>query len=466
MVRLRSNNDRLLSSTRRVGTTTRKPWRRRTKRVRPKLTKAQKRDNKKKREDDLEEYQGKIATLRSSIVEKAQEINAEDSSRSVDRIIDDVYQTHRLKNKKTASQFNAFTKMELKAINDALPEGEPKKKANECMKEISLKWNAIPIEDREALTAGTLKEILENRKNREVGSHNSALSAFHDTRTCIDDVKDKLTRLNARTGDESVLLVSRSSSSHYNKPMVFGTSERALEFFNLVFELPVEELAQRYEGYTIAGVGQVARTAGQKLLEAKSNLKRLIFRKLEEAASPTKVGRMFYVNFEEHITLKYRVTLLNWPLPKFCSPSVMTTTVEVETVMQCFTTGTTKFYKMTLDEFTKWKEGYLAGKINQQLGDANQSPVQPQEQGPSDEAPDPTPGPSRVEDSLSNPSPDQAQQPSLQSPVCTQPQSRFVNSMAVTGSDGSVLRIAAKPRRQRKDKGQPRKKNVQVGGTA
>ncbi len=92
----------------------------------------------------------------------------------------------------------------------------------------------------------------------------------------------QLARLNARTGDESILITVRADTSHFNPPEVYTTSKRVDDFFDTGIKVPREEVAARMEGYMISGVEGVVRTYTQQLQQDKKDLALLVIEKLRE----------------------------------------------------------------------------------------------------------------------------------------------------------------------------------------
>lgn len=158
------------------------------------------------------------------------------------------------------------------SINLDVPLNEPRKKIQECMAGIASKWATLTPHERSEITLEKVKALSLARENREVGRHNVPLAAFHDTRLTYTDVveavskqlnfscslilmlKLQLAKLNGRTGDESLLVLVRSDSTHFNAPLVYRTGERVDEFCNLGLKASSEDIGIRMEGYMISGV--------------------------------------------------------------------------------------------------------------------------------------------------------------------------------------------------------------------
>jgi hypothetical protein len=64
---------------------------------------------------------------------------------------------------------------------------------------------------------------------------------------------------------------------------------------------------------------------------------------------------MFYVNFEEHITNKYGIIVVNWPISKFVAPGSIGTRLELETLHHAWSSGATYFRRLNADECAAWK---------------------------------------------------------------------------------------------------------------
>ncbi|KAK7444529.1 hypothetical protein VKT23_015207 [Stygiomarasmius scandens] len=228
--------ERMLSAARSAGTSLRKPWRHRTKRIRLKLTNAEKRRQKAVRDEPTE-------------------IREELGNRTVEQIVEDIMQTHRLKRtQRKASRFNAFVRVEMRRRNADTLEGEDRQKVDACIREIADKWQEMSDEERKAATDEALQELNESQENQFIGRHNSAISAFHDARATLNAVKLELQRLNARTGVESVVISVQSNLAHFLCPDIFVTSDRVPNYFNMAFKQPLVDIAQRLEGYIISGV--------------------------------------------------------------------------------------------------------------------------------------------------------------------------------------------------------------------
>jgi hypothetical protein len=81
---------------------------------------------------------------------------------------------------------------------------------------------------------------------------------------------------------------------------------------------------------------------------------------------------MFYQNFEHYITRAYRITVDNWPLPTFQSPSSIGSYAELELLYRSWSSGVTAFRTLSDQEWRAWTEGQVRGT---ELPPVNPAPV-------------------------------------------------------------------------------------------
>ncbi|THU89588.1 hypothetical protein K435DRAFT_802649 [Dendrothele bispora CBS 962.96] len=476
-----TNFERMLRAARKQSSSTRRPWRHRTKRAAIKLTKAQKAQKKQLCDSEKERYQKRLKEVFASIVDAATALKEEFGKHDVQWYLDEIMQTYRLKQKKRkVGPFQAFVRVEMNAINSTVPEGQRRKKIAECIGDIGKKWAAMSNKEQKEATSSALKELEDGRENREMAHHNSSISAFHDVRTTIEDTKLLLQRLNSRTGVESMLLV------------LWVTSERVGSFFELAFKQTPHAIALRLEGYCISGVEGVACNYVTETIKMKKDLVKLINEKLKIAGGKTHIPRMYYKNFDDHITAKHGIKVINWPLEKFCCPILH----------NAWESGTTSFYKMTKSEWKEWEEkrfedaveGSTSGTVSTptptttgtttpapdeatatppesaECDAASQSPVDPSDVDNSTSTLSLAQGQSENTPSKESAAPAPVPQPVM--PVAVQEKPKrgrkrkavgeinFMNTTAVVGANGDV--VMQKPqRKQRSDAGKARGKREQ-----
>jgi hypothetical protein len=78
---------------------------------------------------------------------------------------------------------------------------------------------------------------------------------------------------------------------------------------------------------------------------------------------------MYYTNFSESITAKWRVVCEGWPLKKFCSPADLSTRNEVELLSNSWKNGTTKFRRLSDEEFQNWEQERFEVAVNEMTGE-------------------------------------------------------------------------------------------------
>ncbi|KAF9059288.1 hypothetical protein BDP27DRAFT_1371644 [Rhodocollybia butyracea] len=179
---------------------------------------------------------------------------------------------------------------------------------------------------------------------------------------------------------------------------------------------------------------------------------------IEECAGRTRV-KMFYKNFEDHITWKTGIIVWNWPFPVFRSPSELASMAELDILQNAWTMGTAHFYMMTLSEFRWWQ---VEQQVKQQEGTAHGSraegehPAVPHSPCPSGD--DGSSGNGTVlQGSHSQPTHSTSDTHS-----CPTPDSRarqgavtFVNSFSVMGAHGTSVTTIKRTGKERSDKGKP-----------
>lgn len=71
---------------------------------------------------------------------------------------------------------------------------------------------------------------------------------------------------------------------------------------------------------------------------------------------------MYYVNFDQHITLKFGVVLENWPLTRFAVPGSFSAIPILSLLYNTFESGATCFRSLTNDEWFEWLTAFKAGQ--------------------------------------------------------------------------------------------------------
>ncbi|KAJ3741073.1 hypothetical protein EV360DRAFT_90380 [Lentinula raphanica] len=170
---------------------------------------------------------------------------------------------------KKISLYSAFISAEMETLNACTP-GGGKQKLNNAVSKIADKW----------------KKISQNKK--EIGTwHNADISANYNMTMSIAHIKEELSRLNRRTGDEPVLLICRGTMTHFHAPESFCSSERTVNFVSTVVKLNANHLAYRMDAYMCSGIEGVARSQAQILLELKHQQKCSVLRATQHRSQRT-----------------------------------------------------------------------------------------------------------------------------------------------------------------------------------
>jgi hypothetical protein len=187
---------------------------------------------------------------------------------------------------------------------------------------------------------------------------------------------------------------------------------------------------------------------------------------LVDIARPDKLSRMFYSNFETHITDKFGIVVVNWPLPQFVSPCALGSRLELQTLHNAWQSGSTYFRRLSREELAQWQKQRLSAPT------ANQPQIS---------TPETTAGTSQVDSSHLSPQPPAHEHDTSQVDAFESPPSNNVSSISGTASvlptsgPGPVPSAGAspgpstgvfavstagvitkKPRKQRSDKGKKR----------
>ncbi|KAJ3831296.1 hypothetical protein F5878DRAFT_549720 [Lentinula raphanica] len=458
--------ERFLSEARAEGQS-RRPWRYRVKpRNVKKLTNQEKLARKQRRSDEKSLYTEKILAVQAMIFDEATKIREECGKYTVKQIVDDIYQTHRLKIRaKRSGMWNAFTSLEMAKINEGKQNlfryysffiesiSRYKERLSNHITEIAKKWATMNEEERMEATKDHIDVLEENRVNREIGHHNTSLAAFHDSRLTLDGCEEALMRLAMCTGNESILITVRSDLSHFNAPRIVVSSNRVVEFFSLAFKMGPDELGKRMEGYMLSGIEGVVTSYAQQLQNEKAKLAQLILDKLQQCAGKTKVSRMLYTNFGERITAPFGIILKNWPPGiKFVCPSSLTTGADVRLLTASFQNDNTHFYKMTASEYAEWSRNpnrfHEAERQTQVVEEQPRS-----ENDPTSDAANATPTSQSIVPSESVTADTSAPSDSTATSSTT---ATFVNSFAVRAEDGTGVAYVQKKRKKCSDANKPR----------
>ncbi|KAJ3871364.1 hypothetical protein F5051DRAFT_446296 [Lentinula edodes] len=451
----------LLDACRKAGSVTRKAWRVRTKRPAVKLSAA---DRKEKRLRWLEKkttYNAAINEIHQQLRDAAAEVHSQFPDHTLERVITDVFQSQRLKDSsKDISRYSVFTSLQMQILNANTPEGQPRQKVNQLSHIIAEKWRGMTEEERVAVTEDEIVVLRERKENKELGMwHNTDISATHDSSMTVSRVKEELTRLAARTGNECILVVTRGSLSRFRPPETYCSSEKSESFLSTVMKTSGADLAMRMDAFMVLGVEGVARNHVQILTEMKSKVSALILQKLKQCAGKYEVKKMFYTNFEEHVTRPFGIVVKNWPLKEFKNPSSISTRADVSILWNAWETGTAHFYMMTHEEHQAWEQKQDKALVEAQgrlqgVREKHAAEQITQEEDHSREEED-VPAGDRGEEG----SPPAANPPHAgEGNPSSTPTTTFVHATVVTDASGVAVHSHSRTRKKRSDAGKPRKK--------
>ncbi|KAI0686977.1 hypothetical protein C8Q76DRAFT_635673, partial [Earliella scabrosa] len=259
------------------------------------------------------------------------------------------------KDPRKPSLWNAFVSLELKKLNAdqaSTPDG-PQRVNSIAIKDLSTRWKAMSPEEQKAVAGAELEKLIERQKNKVQGVQNVKQNACNDTRATLASVSRQLEELHGRTHNEFVLFAVRSDIEDYNPPYVFYSGERMADAMKLLTKISVEDVAVKLEAYCLLGVDGLTHSAREQTVKLKHEVKELILQRLQAACTRYSITKMFYVNFEEHITARFGIFVKNWPLRKFTAPGSLSR-VELEVLLKAWQNNVTQFQELSDDEWAKW----------------------------------------------------------------------------------------------------------------
>ncbi|KAI0686685.1 hypothetical protein BC835DRAFT_1420287 [Cytidiella melzeri] len=326
-------------------------------------------------------------------------------------------QSSKQRQSRQTSRWNAFLSKETRARNETLPPGAPRPKVHDFAPQICNLWKAMSKQEQVAATEEELVQIAGVKEMKKTASHSVALNAFHDARALLASVQSQMESLHNRTGLEMLLLAVRADAQNVSCPQIMRLGSNA----------------------TVSVVSK----------------SKLITKKLHEAVAPCSVSKMFYTNFDMHITEKYGIVVVNWPLPQFVAPGSIDSRLELQTLYNAWLSGSTHFRCLSPSETETWMQQRFSTQVAAAL--ATSPPV---DQGTPDNSSSGTPAdaPALLPDTSSTMP---ASSSTTSVPATSQGTSDLhatLTAMPQTGIfmvSGAPL-VTQKPRKQRSDKGKKR----------
>ncbi|GBE78670.1 hypothetical protein SCP_0115610 [Sparassis crispa] len=202
---------------------------------------------------------------------------------------------------------------------------------------------------------------------RAKAKHNAPINVFYDARSTLNNISRELEGLSQRTGTETLLFAVRSSTDQYNQPFVYASNDRLPEYFYLKTKTDILTFAIKMESYGISGVEGVVMNHVEEILDLKLRISALIIQKLQDI-SPLKISKMYYKGFEERMTARYRITVVNWPLKEFKSPGDISHKGDLQLLYRAWESGTTHFKLLNDEEHKEWEEERFQGRMREMRG--------------------------------------------------------------------------------------------------
>ncbi|KAF8170783.1 hypothetical protein BJ912DRAFT_1066409 [Pholiota molesta] len=465
---------RLLSTQRKYVTAKVRKVHRRIKKVVSKrvLTPVEKALRTERRRKARESLKTDLQACRELVTAEAVKLREKHGGHSVEFYRKAILQEGRLKQGRKVSPWNGWVYLEGIRLNDGAEDGK-RLKAHEITKIAKESW------DKMSPTNDLLPLLLALQKSSR--SERRRLLEFVMRLFLLITTLDEhwscwiMRALHARTSTEVLLVAVRKSNDHYNAPAVLVTSQRVLDFFDISVKENLPDFALKFEAFSLSGVQGVVGNYVQTTLQLKSQLASVILEKLRTVAGMP-VPRMYYSGFDTAITAKYAVILECWPLEKFCSPSDIASRNELNVLLTAFQSGATRFRKLSSMEFELWTTRRLADttqtSATQQNSDAtgttdatgNMDTNATENVNATTNAAHPQPSPFAPHMSASsngndeNTPPPQSTTPLIPAKrkATGAPLQIITYNSGVTTADGTNLGVVKKPRKPRKDKGQPR----------
>ncbi|KAI1782535.1 hypothetical protein LXA43DRAFT_905533 [Ganoderma leucocontextum] len=312
-------------------TQVRNPYRRRKKAI--KLTQEERRAKQAVRDAKKISLTTALMEARKSVMDLAANLAQQFPGHDKEYYHKLIMQMPATKSKRVISEWCAFLSIQMEKHNEGMPIQSDILSHGGILQEISGAWAALSREEKHAVTADKVKELEERRENRLQAVHNTNISACHDARVTLKNVKTELENLHQRTGTTTLLVATRGSVEAFGDPVIHYSDPRVQQFMESTMGATLEDTALRMEAYCVSGVQ-------------------------EDTARRAKRGeikRMNYLNFSDAITGKCGIVAENWAT-RFENPSGLSC-LEVEIALRAWESGTTRFRALTDEEWRAWLEG-------------------------------------------------------------------------------------------------------------
>ncbi|KAI1789728.1 hypothetical protein LXA43DRAFT_1096144 [Ganoderma leucocontextum] len=343
-------------------TQVRNPYRRRKKAI--KLTQEERRAKQAVRDAKKISLTTALMEARKSVMDLAANLAQQFPGHDKEYYHKLIMQMPATKSKHVISEWCAFLSIQMEKHNEELVKENGENTHRDrvtkggILQEISGAWAALSREEKHAVTADKVKELEERRENRLQAVHNTNISACHDARVTLKNVKTELENLHQRTGTTTLLVATRGSVEAFGDPVIHYSDPRVQQFMESTMGATLEDTALRMEAYCVSGVQGVVSNQLERAGILRNQLGNLILAKLQDTARRAKRGeikRMNYLNFSDAITGKCGIVAENWAT-RFENPSGLSC-LEVEIALRAWESGTTCFRALTDEEWRAWLEG-------------------------------------------------------------------------------------------------------------
>ncbi|KAJ3518550.1 hypothetical protein NM688_g9422 [Phlebia brevispora] len=344
-----SARERAPAVTRRQKTTKKNPQR-----TQRKLTNAEVKLRRRRREQELEKYDNWVMSVQDQLWQYVHTARATlFPTRSAKRMHADVVSASLMKDQpeRDTNAWSVYLGVHAKAHNDALPPGQSRLRIThpDIINPIKARWESMTTEERTEAVRDHIPEYEEKRTSDRAGKHTTAAAQAADMSRTIAKVVIELQNLHQRTDAEILLVCCRGGVDDSSKPFEFHTTDRVVTFVKEVTGSDPAKLARQMDGFCASGLAEVRKNYVKQMLDLKKVTALLITEKLAEI-SGNKLTKMSYQGFDD-ITDKFGIVVDNWPLSIFQAPSKYATKNEVQTLYDAWQSGTTRFRKLSTQEY-------------------------------------------------------------------------------------------------------------------
>ncbi|KAI0739799.1 hypothetical protein C8Q80DRAFT_1274817 [Daedaleopsis nitida] len=249
------------------------------------------------------------------------------------------------------SLWNTFVSKEMKAFNEENGDRKRVSDKDGPIKALSERWKNMSKEERELAVADIIPELRERQENRAEGVQNVAINVFNDTRATLANVQRELEALNGRTNTDILFIAVRSKYGAYNVPYIFYSNDRVVQYTETIAKKTIHVFALGMEGFCLSRVTSLVCNQREELMDLKLKVKTIVFEKMKEACTRGVPAKMYYVNFEDRITMRYGLVIENYPPERFAAPGSFSSVLILNVLHTSWGNGITRFRELSNDEW-------------------------------------------------------------------------------------------------------------------